>query len=219
MQVDTPCVVNGEICDTFQKYPDKCSVCYGQSYFLAKKVKNKPAFRQAKKSRRMGATFEEENHTSNMKMLKATSSMTPNSGAGKIKGDEQINGIINIMEELKTKVVPRYSRGSLTFTIQKEWLDKLTREARNEGKEFWYLKFRFLENEKETYVVVDEEIIVSMIKTMVADRRKAILCDMEVDACNKKVRAYETEIVALKSKIEALEAEFEYYKKLNSDKQ
>ena len=219
MQVDSPCVIDGEFCDTFNKYPERCAVCYNKSYFLAKKVKNKPAFRQAKKSRRMGATFEEENHASNIKMLKASSSMTPNSGAGKIKGDEQISGIINIMEELKTKVVPKYSRGSLTFTIQKEWLDKLTKEARDENKEFWYLKFRFLENDKETYIIVDEEIIASMIKTMVSDRRKAYNCDLEVDVCNKKVRAIETELVAAKSKIAYLEAQLEYFKKINSDNQ
>ena len=146
------CVINGIPCETFTKYPQKCAMCFREAYYVP--VKQKPKKRYVgKNSNRMGAKFEKENHENNQKLL-ASSNQTPNSGAGRVKGDEQISGIIHIMEELKTRVKPKIARGSQTFTIHKEWLDKLTKESQAENKECWYLKFRFNETEEDTYVVV-----------------------------------------------------------------
>lgn len=105
-------------------------------YTLNRKQANKP-------DKRKGSSFEYNNHKNNIKILKddVTSSMTLNSGATIIeKGDEQISGIIEIMEELKTQM-PDRAKGTKSFTIKREWLDKLHREALQENKEFWYLKF------------------------------------------------------------------------------
>ena len=160
----------------------------------------------------MGAKFEEQNHVLNTSILNTASSMTPNSGAGKIKGDEQISGIINVMEELKTAVVPKLSRGSLSFTIKKEWLEKLDKEANAENKEFWYLKFRFLESDNNTYVVIDQDLIMSMVSTMVNDRTKAKLAIAEIEMLRAQYRQLQTQIVAKESEITALLKEREYLK-------
>lgn len=205
----TQCIKNGCLCDNF---PNKCNLCIDMSFFLPKKVVHKTEMRRQKKSSRMGAKFEEQNHSLNTMILNTSSSMTPNSGAGKIKGDEQISGIINIMEELKTAVVPKLSKGSLSFTIKKEWLEKLDREANEENKEFWYLKFRFLESDNKTYVIVDQDIIMSMISTMVNDRMKAKLSIAEIEMLTAKYRLLQTQIIAKENEITALLKEREYQK-------
>ena len=203
------CIKNGCLCDN---YPNKCSLCVDTSFFLPQKIKRKTEMRRQKKSSRMGAKFEEQNHVLNTSILNTASSMTPNSGAGKIKGDEQISGIINVMEELKTAVVPKLSRGSLSFTIKKEWLEKLDKEANAENKEFWYLKFRFLESDNNTYVVIDQDLIMSMVSTMVNDRTKAKLAIAEIEMLRAQYRQLQTQIVAKESEITALLKEREYLK-------
>ena len=204
-----PCSRDGKICDNWNK---RCNVCYGLSYFVPKLIKQKSQMRTEKKSNRMGARFEEENHAKNNAILAAASSLTPNSGAGKIKGDEQISGLVNIMEELKTNVVPKIARGSLTYTIRKEHLEKLSREAQLENKEFWYLKFRFLETNNDTYVVIEEPVLSSMVATIVHDRSYANRSRDEVEMYRTQNRALETQLVADKAKIVALEAEIKYLK-------
>ena len=199
------CVINGIPCETFTKYPQKCTLCFRNAYYVP--VKQKPRKKYVgKNSNRMGAKFEKENHEANQKLL-ASSNQTPNSGAGKIKGDEQISGIIHVMEELKTKVKPKIARGSQTFTIHKDWLDKLTKEAQAENKEIWYLKFRFNETEEDTYVVVDQNIIMSMIKTMTEDRKKARLAQGEVDLAKAKAELLDAENTKLRAEIRLRETE------------
>lgn len=155
----------------------KCDICFGpRQYFEEKQVKNRKglARRQNKPDSRTGSAFEYQNHKTNEAVLKddVVSSMTLNSGATVLeKGDEQIRGIINIMEELKTKITEK-AKGAKTFTIQKKWLDKLHIEALKEKMEFWYLKFSFLEGDRDVYVITEQDIIMSMVKTMVTDRRE-----------------------------------------------
>jgi hypothetical protein len=199
------CCLNGILCETFYKYPQKCALCFEQAYYIPEKQKTKKKY-TGKNSNRMGARFEKENHEANQKLL-ATSNQTPNSGAGKIKGDEQISGIIHVMEELKTKVKPKISRGSEVFTVHKEWLTKLATEASQENKEFWYLKFRFYEPETDTYVVVSQDMIMSMIKTMAEDRKKAKTAQYQIDMANAKAELLNAENTMLRAKIRLQEAE------------
>ena len=161
---------------------------------------------QRKNSNRMGARFEKENHEANQKLL-TTSNQTPNSGAGKIKGDEQISGLIHVMEELKTRIKPKIAKGSETFTIRKEWLDKLNQEAAAENKEFWYLKFRFNETESDTYIVVGQDMIMSMVKTMAEDRKKVNLAQHQIDLAKARAELLNAENAKLHAEIRVKEAE------------
>lgn len=185
---------------------DKCDICFtdSQNYKPAAKKKNyKLAKRQNKADKRGGSNFEFKNHNTNSEVLsdKAVTGMTLNSGATVLeKGDEQIHGIINIMEELKTKLVQK-SRGTKSFTIHKEWLDKLRREAIAENMEFWYLKFCFLEGDKDVYCITEQDIIMSMVKTMVEDRKKAKLAIKKIALANARAERLSAEIKALKAKI------------------
>ena len=115
---------------------NKCYLCFLEDQYYVSNIKVKTP-RKAKETGRKGSKFEAINSNTNNTILLGGSTPTPNSGAGKIKGDEQIHGLIEIMEELKEQNSTT-SRGAKTFTIHKEWLDKLNREAQAENKEFWY---------------------------------------------------------------------------------
>ena len=149
-----------EICALFGK-AGKCELCDGSMYFEPKKIKPRPQMRTQKKSSRMGARFEEENHQKNVAMFnKISCFMTPNSGAGdKYKGDEWINGFCTVMQELKTNVKPKISRGSKTYTCKRDELEKVKREGKEANVEFAYLKFRFLESDSETYSIIRDDIM------------------------------------------------------------
>ena len=189
-----------EICALFGK-AGKCELCDGSMYFEPKKIKSRPQMRTQKKSNRMGARFEEENHKKNVAMLnKSSCFMTPNSGAGdKYKGDEWINGFCTVMQELKTNVKPKISRGSKTYTCKRDELEKVKREGKEANVEFAYLKFRFLESDSDTYSVISDEVMDSVITTLIADREK-------VNRINEYINYYEKREKYLKNKILMLES-------------
>lgn len=165
------CTKNGIPC---AKYPDSCPLCINKSLFVKAKTRNKlPKLRQYKKSNRMGASFEEKVNEITDKKLSAASDLTPNSGAGFIKGDIEISGCIDAALELKTKVKPKITRGSLSFTIQKEWLIKLKQESEEANKEFWALVFSFYEDDSNIYTILEYEQLSNMLATMAKDRIRA----------------------------------------------
>jgi hypothetical protein len=188
----------------------KCELCFSDSFhYKPAKARKKPqlAHRQPKADGRMGSSFEFKNHQANEALITGASTrMTPNSGAGHIKGDQEINGIITVMEELKTKV-KKQAPGRKTFTIEKEWLDKLNREARAVNKSFWYLKFSFHENDEDVYVICEQDIIMSFVATIIEERKTAIKAKADIDVAEKRARLVEAENVVLKAEIELLKAE------------
>lgn len=192
----------------------KCETCFSYKQNYREKTPARIcriSAHQAKENRRAGSFFEIKNHLSNTEILrdKVVSGMTLNSGATVLeKGDEQIRGIIDIMEELKTRT-SQSAHGQKNFTIRKEWLDKLHTEALRENKEFWYLKFNFAESDKDVYVITEQDIIMAMVKTMVEDRKTAI-------KLNKKLAAKQAEGEYLKQKNLALMAQLNYYRQLEN---
>jgi len=205
--MNKPCIKDGVLCETYSKYPKRCEVCFNQAFYVPVKQKIRKKY-TGKNSSRMGAKFEQQNHESNQKLF-TSSNMTPNSGAGKIKGDEQISGLVHVMEELKTHIKPMMSRGSETFTIRKEWLEKLHREASAENKEFWYLKFRFNEIEPDTYVVLEQDMVMSMVKTMVEDRKKQKLAQHQIDLALAKAEYEAAENAKLRAEVRLKEREIQ----------
>ena len=207
MRPDKACEKDGIRCEIFHKYPAKCALCPDRAYYSPEKIRTQKVY-AGKKSNRQGAKFEAKNHEANQRLLTA-SSLTPNSGAGKIKGDEQITGLVRIMEELKTHVKPRTARGDKTFTIHKEWFEKLDVEAPLENMEFWYLKFRFLETDADTYVALNEAILMAMVASMVEDRRKAKLAQHAIDLANATADRIKAENILLEARIRELELQQE----------
>lgn len=198
-----------KFCDT-----DKCLMCVNYSKYTPEKKKQYGIKKNLNKtSNRMGSKAEMINHESN----KATidSNMTPNSGAGKVKGDEQIRGLVNIMQEVKTQEVVR-AKGHTQFTIKREWLDKLEQEAPAENMDFWYLVFSFKNTDTQQYVVIDKAQMNDMIATMVDDRKTAKSANARIAVAEKNRIATETENLALRAKIDALQAEIDLLKGNNN---
>ena len=185
----------------------KCYLCFLEDQFYVSNTKVKVP-KKAKETGRKGSKFEAVNSNTNNAILLG-SSPTPNSGAtARYKGDEQIHGLIEIMEELKEQNQTT-SKGAKTFTIHKEWLDKLKREALAEHKEFWYLKFCFSTQDALDgvhYAIIDTEQLMSMVKTMWEDRKKANSVQREIDLHKTRANTAETEIAYLKAQIDELKA-------------
>lgn len=187
----------------------KCDLCDGSMFFEPIKKKAPVRLRTQKKSKRMGAKFEEENHEQNMAIVGRDSCfLTPNSGAGNLyKGDEWINGFCSVMQELKTNVKPKVSRGSKSYTVKRQELEKVKREGDEANIEFYYLKFRFLESDSETYSIISDEIMNSIIATLNEDRKKVALTDSTVNYFKAKYLRIEAEKSLLEAKVRELEAE------------
>lgn len=191
----------------------RCDLCFNASNYVPMKPKfNRLRKRNTEKpTGRMGELFERNNNKAVKNNINSvTTSMTPNSGAGKVKGDQQIVGLVRIMEELKTQD-PHRARGHSQFTIQRKWLDKLDREAPVENMEFWYLKFAFCDTDEQSYVVIDSAQMNDMIATIVHDRKKA----NEADA---KIKVAETRRVLAETESTKLFAEIEYLKAILEEK-
>ena len=187
----------------------KCDLCDGSMFFEPIKKKAPVRLRTQKKSKRMGAKFEEENHEQNMAIVGRDSCfLTPNSGAGNLyKGDEWINGFCSVMQELKTNVKPKVSRGSKSYTVKRQELEKVKREGDEANIEFYYLKFRFLESDAETFSIISDEIMNSIIATLNEDRKKVALTDSTVNYFKAKYLRIEAEKSLLEAKVRELEAE------------
>lgn len=186
----------------------RCDLCFDELHYVPKQVKATGLRKRntEKATGRMGEYFERQNHKSVKKNIESvTTGMTPNSGAGKVKGDQQITGMIRIMEELKTQD-PNRARGHKQFTIQRAWLDKLDREAPVENMEFWYLKFAFCDTDSQHYVVFDVAQMNDMIATLVHDRKKANEADAKVNVSDKRRQLAEAESAKLFAEVEYLKA-------------
>ena len=210
------------VCALFAK-EGKCDLCDGNMYFEPIRVKPKPMLRTQKKSERMGSRFEEENHKNNIELVGGLNCfLTPNSGAGsRYKGDEWIQGFLSVMQELKTNVKPKISRGSKTYTCRRAELEKVKREGIDANVEFMYLKFRFNEADSDTYTIISDDVMDSVIAALIEDRKKAQAVDSlkkyyEAKDKYQKSRIVELEakVISLENKIGLLEAE----KKLHCDK-
>ena len=198
---------------------DKCYLCVDSSNYKAPKVKQqgfKKNVIKTKNTGRMGAISEVKSYEQMQDALSTNVTGTPNSGAGKVKGDEQIRGLINVMVELKTTVRKNLNKepGKETFTIQRAWLDKLEREAKAENMEFQFLKFSFKEHDDKFYCVTRDEDIIDMIVTMKHDREELKKVQNEVDVHKKRKELVEAENTKLLAEIELLKAEL---KVANSD--
>lgn len=178
----------------------KCHLCMDAYHYSAPKQK-KQTIKIAKSNGRTGSQFEADNHNSNAMLLSGASSrLTPNSGAGQVKGDEEIRGIISVMEELKERESYN-SRGEQTFTMEKAWFDKLEREGKVENKEFWYLKFTF-KNDDHTYVAMRDDMIMGMVYTISEDRKAKLEAELKLEMAEARIKTLEKEAANLHREVE-----------------
>lgn len=187
---------------------NKCDLCIDAFHYVPMKQKSYTLRKSNpnKQTKRMGEVFERNNNKAVKNNINSVvTDMTPNSGAGKVKGDQQITGLIRVMEELKTQD-PHRARGHSQFTIQRKWLDKLDREAPLENMEFWYLKFAFCDTDNNSYVVIDSQQMNDLLATVIHDRKKANEADSKVKVADTRRVLAEAEATKLFAEIDYLKA-------------
>ena len=193
----------------------QCHLCFNGSKYKPSKKKNSGIQKNYnKQSKRMGSISETKVQQTNQATIDTVTSsrLTANSGAGfgsgTEKGDAWITGLVEISQEVKTQL-PDRAKGCKSFTIQKEWLDKLDYESRKANKEFWWLVFSFKETDNQMYVVADNQVFQDMIATLVADRKLAAEAGKKIDLANKQKKVIEAKNTELQATIDYLQAQIE----------
>lgn len=193
----------------------QCHLCYNGSKYKPSKKKNSGIQKNYnKQSKRMGSISETKVQQTNQATIDTVTSsrLTANSGAGfgsgTEKGDAWITGLVEISQEVKTQL-PDRAKGCKSFTIQKEWLDKLDYESRKANKEFWWLVFSFKETDNQMYVVADNQVFQDMVATLVADRKLAAEAGKKIDLANKQKKVIEAKNTELQATIDYLQAQIE----------
>ena len=194
---------------------EQCYLCVNASKYKAPKKKTSGLTKNYnKQSKRMGSISETKVQQTNQATIDAVTSsrLTANSGAGfgsgTEKGDAWITGLVEISQEVKTQL-PDRAKGCKSFTIQKEWLDKLDYESRKANKEFWWLVFSFKETDNQMYVVADNQVFQDMVATLVADRKLAAEAGKKIDLANKQKKVIEAKNTELQATIDYLQAQIE----------
>ena len=193
----------------------QCHLCFNGSKYKPSKKKNSGIQKNYnKQSKRMGSISETKVQQTNQATIDTVTSsrLTANSGAGfgsgTEKGDAWITGLVEISQEVKTQL-PDRAKGCKSFTIQKEWLDKLDYESRKANKEFWWLFFSFKETDNQMYVVADNQVFQDMVATLVADRKLAAEAGKKIDLANKQKKVIEAKNTELQATIDYLQAQIE----------
>ena len=198
----------------------QCHLCLtGNKYKAPKKKSSGLSKNYNKTTKRMGAVSETITQKANQATIDnvVSSRLTTNSGAGSEKGDAWITGLVEIAQEVKTQL-PNRAKGCKSFTIQREWLEKLDRESKEAFKEFWWLVFSFKEDDEQLYVVADNKVFQDMIANLVADRKTAKEAQAKIDLANKHRRLVDTKNTELQATIDRMQAEIDYLKALLNNK-
>ena len=200
---------------------EQCYLCVdGSKLKLPKKKQQGLQKNYNKQTKRKGAISENITQQQNQATIDniCSSRLTINSGAGTEKSDCLIQGLVNIAQEVKTQL-PERAKGCKSFTVHREWLEKLERESKASFKEFWYLVFSFKEDDEKQYIVCDTQVFQDMVATIVYDRKISKEADSKVDLANKQRRMAETMNTELEAKVDRLQAEIDYLKALLKSKE
>ena len=181
---------------------ERCDTCFSDSFHYKQAVVKKRYTlnkHSRKQDKRQGSDFEAKTRDivkQGMDSDKAVVQLTINSGATvHEKGDVEIQGLVTAMIEDKTRTKIHEAKGSKTFTIQYAWLTKLLREAKEKNREFHWLLFSFYQHDQDIYAITEAEHILSMIKTMEADRRA-----LKIEKKKARIAARRKEIVEAENK-------------------
>jgi hypothetical protein len=195
---------------------NQCHLCInGSKKKEPKKKSSGLSSNKQKTTNRLGAVSETKVQQQNQATIDNVCSarLTKNSGAGfgSEKGDAWITGLVEISQEVKTQL-PTRAKGCKSFSIQKEWLDKLDYESRQADKEFWYLLFSFKETDDNFYVVCDNQVFQDMVATLVSDRKVAKEAQNHIDIANKARVLSDKKNTELLATIDRMQAEIDLLK-------
>ena len=186
---------------------ERCDTCFSDSFHYKQAIIKKPYSLKRvsrRQDKRQGSDFEEKTRkiVSDVMSDKPVVQLTINSGATtKEKGDVQIEGLVTAMIEDKTKTVVHTSRGEKTFTIRRDWMNKLLKESKQHNKEFHWLMFNFHQHDNEIYAITEADHILSMAKTMEYDRRALKMAEKRAQIAERRKDIVEAENVKLRAEL------------------
>lgn len=189
---------------------ERCDTCFSDSFHYKQAVGRKSYHlnkRARTQDKRRGSDFEGKTKKiiSDAMSDKPVVQLTINSGAtAHEKGDVQIDGLLTAMIEDKTRTIVHKARGEKTFTIRSEWLKKLLKESALHDKEFHWLLFSFYQHDEDIYAITEAEHILSMVKTMEADRRRAKIAEKKTAIAERRKEIVEAENAKLTIELEHL---------------
>ena len=182
----------------------KCRICIMESmYYKPPVVKNVGLKKniKVKETARQGSKQEVKVFNQTRDAVQGT----PNSGAGSIKGDLEIDTMAMIECKTTTKKNEGRQPGKESFSIQRAWLEKLRAEAKGK-KEFHYLVFSFKEHDDDQYVISDLDVYNSMIATMKHDRKVAREAQNQIDMHKKFAMLQQAKNTELMAEVEFLKS-------------
>lgn len=161
-----------------------CFKCFGYSLYKPHKVRQglRPKS-QTKKEVKEGMDFENRGtrkYNQTMKIAKEAARRQLNSGAmahalGDMITEEELTASLSEFKERGTTS----ASGQKQITIKRDWLEKLEWEAKQMGKDHYFLPFTFKGSDKD-YVAMDFEIFMSYIQMIHALNEQNRLLRMQL---------------------------------------
>lgn len=147
----------------------QCHLCFNYSRYAPIPEKKVYRYDPKKKSQKEGMAFENkgaEKYNQAVKIAKDVARRQPNSGAmahalGDVITEEQLTAALTEFKERGSTT----AKGAKTISIKKEWLEKLKWEARQMNREYYFLPFRYKDDDTE-YVALEYDILLSYVQTI-----------------------------------------------------
>lgn len=160
----------------------QCHLCFNQSRFVPIKEKKVYRYDPKKKSQKAGMDFENvgaAKYNQAVRHAKDAARRQPNSGAmahalGDVITEEKLTAALTEFKERGSTT----AKGEKTISIKKEWLEKLKWEASQMNREYYFLPFRY-KNDDTEYVAMEYDILLSYIQTIQMLLERVRLLEME----------------------------------------
>lgn len=147
-----------------------CKMCFNmKKYKPHKEVQGLRPKAAKKHERKEGMDFENhgtKKYNKAVRFAKEAAHRQINSGAIKsLPGDmiteEELTASLSEFKERGSKT----ARGEKVISIQKKWLDQMKEEAKQMQKEYFFLPFRY-KNDDTEYVIMEYDVLLSYVQTI-----------------------------------------------------
>lgn len=160
----------------------QCHMCFNQARFVPIKEVKHYRYDPKKKSKKEGMAFENlgaDKYNKAVRTAKDVARRQLNSGAmahalGDVITEEKLTAALTEFKERGSTT----ARGEKTISIKKEWLEKLKWEASQMNREYYFLPFRYKDDDTE-YVAMEYDILLSYVQTIQALLERVRLLELE----------------------------------------
>lgn len=165
-----PNINNCSLYDECKNADRSCRMCFNMGHYAPIKQLQGLRPKSAKKhEKKEGMDFENlgtKKYNRTLRFARESAHRQINSGAIKsLPGDmiteEELTASLAEFKERGNKT----SKGEKVISIQKKWLEQMKDEARYMNKEYYFLPFRY-KNDNTEYVIMEYDILLSYVQTI-----------------------------------------------------